>query len=280
MQSKGLIYCSVPFEYMLNALDFHVIVTQPLWRMDARSETTTYTEVVEKDTIAMMQLRYKRGHSLGFPLSPSSSQSTSNAGSDVALVAMETPVLIRLMVTALLLLALETTAFRPSRSFSLESSPPTWLICRDSWRWMEPSDEPEDPDDTDEARGGRSSASSLDRPESDDIDLDASPVMASVLRQKEPAERDAGEGNSVLRGRGEDIINRPRDRSKQTLLRSARWAVIRTRLQELNTVAKERDTGGDCRQPLELSGMMHARETFLLQGMASGETIDDAGLLA
>lgn len=109
------------FLLLLNWMKAHA---QALHGLVAESskEARTYTEVVEKETIAIIHARYHSGHSLGFPLSPSSSQSTSKAGSDVAFVAMETPVLIRLIASALLLLALEMTAFRPRSPF--ESLPP------------------------------------------------------------------------------------------------------------------------------------------------------------
>lgn len=58
----------------------------------------------------------------------------------------------------------------------------------------------------------------------------------------------------------EEIINRPRDRSKRRTLLGGwhgRWAVIRTRMQVLKTVAKERKAGRDRRQSLGHSGMVH-----------------------
>lgn len=90
---------------------------------------------------------------------------------------METPVLVRLSAPTLLLLAaLEMTVLRP-RSVSFGSWS-IWLICRDSSRRMDSREEAEVfEEDTDEARGERPSATSLSRPESEDIDFGFSPVI-------------------------------------------------------------------------------------------------------
>lgn len=54
------------------------------------------TQLVPYDIARMTRLLYQTGHSFGFPSSPSS-QSTSNAGSDVCTVVKVPPVFVRWM---------------------------------------------------------------------------------------------------------------------------------------------------------------------------------------